>query len=127
MEPEPERELKKAGGSFDEDDVTPPRRKAKTDAEATTLAFSTPLRSSTTPSRPARLPSGAAASLSAAGAGGGEPLPSRFVREPPAGSPGDKTARNSLRVFFAKVMRTSARTCAGSWRDLCERLHLPLL
>ena len=121
MEPEPERELKKAGGSFDEDDVTPPRRKAKTDAEATTLAFSTPLRSSTTPSRPARLPSGAAASLSAAGAGGGEPLPSRFVREPPAGSPGDKTARNSLRVFFAKVMRTSARRLA----DLCERLHLP--
>ena len=122
MEPEPPAAgASRGGGSFDEDDVTPPRRKAKTDAEATTLAFSTPLRSSTTPSRPARLPSGAAASLSAAGGGGGEPLPSRFVREPPAGSPGDATARNSLRVFFAKVMRTSARRLA----DLCERLHLP--
>jgi retinoblastoma-like protein 1 len=122
MEPEPPvAGASRGGGSFDEDDVTPPRRKAKTDAEATTMAFSTPLRSSTTPSRPARLPSGAAASLSAAGGGGGEPLPSRFVREPPAGSPGDATARNSLRVFFAKVMRTSARRLA----DLCERLYLP--
>ena len=106
---------------FDEDDVTPPRRKAKSDAEATTHAFSTPLRGCATPSRPARLPSGAVASLSAAGAGGLEPLPSRFVREPPAGSPGDATSRNLLRVFFAKVMRTSARRLA----DLCERLHLP--
>ena len=106
---------------FDEDDVTPPRRKAKSDAEATTRAFSTPLRGCATPSRPARLPSGAVASLSAAGAGGLEPLPSRFVREPPAGSPGDATSRNLLRVFFAKVMRTSARRLA----DLCERLHLP--
>ena len=43
------------------------------------------------------------------------------MREPPAGSPGDATARNALRVFFAKVMRTSARRLA----DLCERLHLP--
>ena len=43
------------------------------------------------------------------------------MREPPSDSPGDVTARNSLRVFFAKVMRTSARRLA----DLCERLHLP--
>ena len=109
-------------GSFDEDDVTPPRRKQKAfDAEATTRAFSTPVRGSTTPSRPARRDSGAAASLSAAGVGGAEPLPRRFVREPVCDSPGDATARNSLRVFFAKVMRTSARRLA----DLCERLHLP--
>ena len=109
-------------GSFDEDDVTPPRRKHKAfDAEATTRAFSTPVRGSTTPSRPARGDSGAATSLSAAGVGGAEPLPRRFVREPPCDSPGDATARNSLRVFFAKVMRTSARRLA----DLCERLHLP--
>lgn len=110
--------------SFDDDDNTPPRKNALAgDANATTNAFSTPLRGSTTPrGRPARASQGAAASLSSAG-GGSEPLPSRFARTPPSGalSEHSKTCRNSLRVFFAKVMRTSARRLA----DLCERLHLP--
>lgn len=109
-----------AKASFDDEDTTPPRKPKSENENATTNAFSTPLRGTTTPKRPARNSSGAAASLSAAGAGP-DPLPSKFNRVAAPGSTGDKTARNSLRVFFAKVMRTSARRLA----DLCERLHLP--
>ncbi len=55
--------------------------------------------------------------------GGAERLRSRVARAPPGGALSEhtKTCWNSLRVFFAKVMRTSARRLA----DLCERLHLP--
>ena len=88
-------------------------------------AFSTPLRGAVTPSRNPRTSSGGGGPLSTSGTEP-KPLPRRFVREPAVdsgtGKPiGDVAARNSLRVFFAKVMRVSARRLA----DLCDRLHLP--
>jgi retinoblastoma-like protein 1 len=94
-------------------------------------AFSTPLKGATTPARPGQ----AKPRLSMGGADAA-PLPKRFVRpgsntravQPSSnsnstevGAPADPAVVNSLRVFFAKVMRLSARRLA----DLCERLSLP--
>ena len=101
----------KAGGSFDED-VTPPRRKARRTPRRRPGAA--PLRSGATPSRPARLPSGAAASLSAAGAGGGERCRRGSCARAPAGPRRQDRAQLPARVL-RKVMRTSARRLA----DLC--------
>ena len=94
-------------------------------------AFSTPLKGATTPARPGQ----AKPRLSMGGADAA-PLPKRFVRpgsntravqektasnSTEVGAPADPAVVNSLRVFFAKVMRLSARRLA----DLCERLSLP--
>ena len=89
-------------------------------------AFSTPLRGATTPTRGARDRKDRSDGLGPVATHPGpdpSPLPRRFVRDPRDGQklPGDATARNTLRIFFAKVMRTSARRLA----DLCERLQLP--
>ena len=89
-------------------------------------AFSTPLRGATTPTRGARDRKDRSDGLGPVATHPGpdpSPLPRRFVRNPRDGQklPGDATARNTLRIFFAKVMRTSARRLA----DLCERLQLP--
>ena len=93
-------------------------------------AFSTPLRGATTPARPSlrsikpRDASGATTVVTISGPGAldrDKPLPTKFTREKPPGAAGDVTARNSLRIFFAKVMRLSARRLA----DLCDRLSLP--
>ena len=94
-------------------------------ARRAVAAFSTPLRGAVTPSRNPRTSSSGGGPLSTSGTEP-KPLPRRFVREPAVdsgtGKPlGDVAARNSLRVFFAKVMRVSARRLA----DLCDRLHLP--
>ena len=94
-------------------------------------AFSTPLKGATTPARP-----GQAKPRLSMGGSDAAPLPKRFVRpgsntravQPSSnsnstevGAPADPAVVNSLRVFFAKVMRLSARRLA----DLCERLSLP--
>ena len=116
---------------------SPAGRAMRTDKGDHIAAFSTPLKGATTPARPGQTKP----RLSMGGADA-EPLPKRFVRDvltsrkettngqPVDPSPGaaasssnspDPAVVNSLRVFFAKVMRLSARRLA----DLCERLSLP--
>lgn len=120
---------------------SPAGRTRRTDKGDHIAAFSTPLKGATTPARPGQTKP----RLSMGGADA-EPLPKRFVRDAltlrketptngrrsvdpsPNGGPSsssstspDPAVVNSLRVFFAKVMRLSARRLA----DLCERLSLP--
>ena len=117
---------------------SPAGRTRRTDKGDHIAAFSTPLKGATTPARPGQTKP----RLSMGGADA-EPLPKRFVRDAltlrketptngrrsvdpsPNGGPSsssstspDPAVVNSLRVFFAKVMRLSARRLA----DLCERL-----
>ena len=130
--------------------VSPAGRARRTDKGDHIAAFSTPLKGATTPARPGqtkpRLSMGGAdaeplpkrfvrdALTNKAASkdtppirnghqSGGDPSsggPAGLASS--SGTPGpDPAVVNSLRVFFAKVMRLSARRLA----DLCERLSLP--